>query len=130
MPRGSLLQEIRSFDLLQATGRLRSSKGMLLSCTLPAAVGDQCEVLACSDRKRSYLGEVIGFSGDQAYLVLYEQGEIHPGMEVVRLGHGRTLLVGDGLLGRVVDGLGRPLDERGPLTHCAPRLLQGQAPAA
>jgi flagellum-specific ATP synthase len=38
--------------------------------------------------------------------------------------------VGDGLLGRIVDGLGRPLDGKGPLGNCRPRLVSQQAPAA
>lgn len=126
--RQTLLQEVESFDLFQAAGKLRSSKGLLLSCTLPAAVGDHCQVLSVKDKHRAYLGEVIGFANDQAYLVLYENGEIHPGMDVVRLGQGTTLYVGQGLLGRVLDGLGRPLDGRGPLRNCAPRVLHPHAP--
>jgi flagellum-specific ATP synthase len=130
MNRNTLLHDIESFDLFEAVGKLRSSRGLLLSCTLPAAVGDHCRVLSPRDRNRSYLGEVIGFANDQAYLVLYEQGEIHPGMEIVRLGNGTTLYVGNGLLGRVLDGLGRPLDGKGPLRGCRPRVLHPQAPAA
>lgn len=121
-------KEIESFDLFQSSGKLRSMKGLLLSCTLPAAVGDQCKVLGPGGR--SYLGEVIGFSNGLAYLVLYEHGEVSPGMTVVRLGQASTLPVGYGLLGRVVDGLGRPLDGRGSLHHCRPHTLRPQAPSA
>lgn len=128
MNTAALLGEIESFDLFQMSGKLRSSRGLLLSCTLPAAVGDHCQVLSAKGQGRAYLGEVIGFSNDQAFLVLYEQGEVHPGMDVVRLGHGRTLHVGRGLLGRVLDGLGRTLDGQGPLTHCRPRLMHPHVP--
>ncbi|MFO0966551.1 MAG: FliI/YscN family ATPase [Gemmataceae bacterium] len=119
---------IDSFDVFQTAGKLRSSKGLLLSCTLPAAVGDHCQVL--SSQGAGYLGEVIGFGNDQAHVVLYEQAEVHPGMTVVRRERGATLLAGDGLLGRVLDGLGRPIDERGPLERCRPQPFKRQAPPA
>ena len=61
---------------------------------------------------------MIGFNNGLAYLVPYEQGEeLSPGMTVVRRGRGLSVPVGTGLLGRIVDGLGRPIDDRGPLTR-------------
>ena len=44
--------------------------------------------------------------------------EVRARMRVTHLGRGLLAPVGDGLLGRVVDGLGRPLDNRGPLIGC------------
>ncbi|MBI3408768.1 MAG: FliI/YscN family ATPase [Planctomycetes bacterium] len=121
-----LRETVEAFEVFQTTGKVRSSRGVLLSCTLPAAVGDRCQVV--SNQGRSYLGEVIGFSGDMTYVVLFEHAEVHPGMSAIRLGQGATLQVGDGLLGRIVDGLGRPIDTLGALTRCVPRHTRPRVP--
>ncbi len=100
-------------DLYRTTGKLRSATG-LLTCSLPAAVGDHCEILPPGGKP--ILCEVIGFADGLAYLVPYDPAEnVQPGLTVVRRGHGLTVPVGEGLLGRVLDGLGRPLDGRGAL---------------
>jgi flagellum-specific ATP synthase len=118
--------EIHAFDLFQTAGRLRGSRGLLLSCTLPAAIGDHCQIVTAQGK--AFLGEVIGFANDLAHVVLYENGEVSPGMSVVRRDRGATLPVGVGLLGRVVDGLGRPVDGRGPLTRVRTCALRHQTP--
>jgi flagellum-specific ATP synthase len=73
--------------------------------------------------------EVIGFAHDAAYLVPYEHApDIRPGMPVRLRGHQLSVLAGPGLLGRVLDGLGRPLDGRGPITGCRRRRVRPDAP--
>src|SRR5436305_48955 len=112
-----LRRRISARDRFRTAGKLRSATGVILSCTLPAAVGDQCVIL--SPTGREILAEVIGFSNGLAYLVPYEQGEeVSPGMTVLRKGGGLAVPVGDRLLGRIVDGLGRPIDGNGPLLDC------------
>lgn len=114
-------------ELYRTTGKLRSATG-LLTCSLPAAVGDHCEILVPGGKP--ILCEVIGFSDGLAYLVPYDEAaNVQPGLSVARLGHGLTVPVGDGLLGRVLDGLGRPLDGRGP-PHADTRAPVHRAPPA
>lgn len=109
-------------------GKVRSARGIVLSCHLPAAVGDQCDVVV-SDQ-RALAAEVIGFADSTASLLLYDAvEEVRPGLTVVNRGHGMKLPVGRGLLGRTVDGLGRPLDEHGPLLGCAPRPARLDVPS-
>jgi flagellum-specific ATP synthase len=91
-----------------------------------AAVGDRCDVLA-SDGS-SVEAEVVGFSGDRLYLM--PTGDIHglkPNARVVpRVGAGMAI-VGEPLLGRIIDGAGVPLDGQGPL-RCDDRIrLTGTA---
>ena len=124
-----LCQTVEAHDGLRTSGKLRSSNGVLLTCTLPAAVGDRC--LVETPQGRSLLGEVIGFKDGVAYLVLYEDGaDVHPGMAVIRQGSGLVVPVGEGLLGRIVDGLGRPIDGQGPLTLCRSRPVRTEVPPA
>ncbi len=124
-----LCQQVDGRDRFRVAGKLRGATGVILTCTLPAAVGDQCVILAPSGRELR--AEVIGFANGLAYLVPFEQGEeLKPGLPVVRQGHGLMVPVGDGLLGRIVDGLGRPVDNAGPLVGCEPRQVTQDAPAA
>ena len=100
----------------------------MLTCKLPAAVNDRCEILTGQGGK--CLAEVVGFAGDLAYLFLYENGEqVKPNMPVLNRGHGVQVPSGPGLLGRVLDGIGRPIDERGPLQGCRWRTLELAAPS-
>ncbi len=78
--------------------------------------------------------EVIGFTQGRALLMgLSPLTGIMPGMAVETAGVDAHVAVGPGLLGRVIDGLGRPLDGRGPLRDVDGRqALQGDslAPSA
>ena len=84
-----------------------------------AAVGDRCDVMTSDGA--SIEAEVVGFSGDRLYLM--PTGDVHgikPNARVIpRLG-AETAAVGPQLLGRIVDGGGRPLDGLGPL-NCEDR---------
>lgn len=62
------------------------------------------------------MGEVVGFDRDRAIvMMLGETAGIRPGDAVLGLEPTRSGAVGPRLLGRVVDGLGRPIDGRGPV---------------
>ena len=121
-----LRREVETCELLRTAGKLRRANS-LLTCTLPAAVGDLCELR--DPRGRPLLAEVIGFADGAAFLMPYEPADnVRPGTPVVRRERGLTAPVGDGLLGRILDGLGRPLDGRGPLTGCTSRPVRHGAP--
>src|SRR5207253_10661165 len=61
-------------------------------------------------------------------VVLGEMGSIEEGQAVTATGRILSVPVGDGLLGRVVNPLGQPLDGRGPISSDASRRLEVQAP--
>jgi F-type H+-transporting ATPase subunit alpha len=61
-------------------------------------------------------------------VVLGEVGHIEEGQPVRATGRILSVPVGDGLLGRVVNGLGEPIDGRGPLTNVEDRRMEIQAP--
>src|ERR1017187_5899662 len=69
-------------------------------------------------------GDVLGiaFNVDEdeiGVVLLGEYQDLHAGDEVQRTGRVMDVAVGDGLLGRVIDPLGRPLDDKGPFTSSA-----------
>ncbi len=124
---------------LETYGRLVRVTGLVLEASgVRVPVGSVCEIRAEDPASNAspVLAEVVGFSGDRAYLM--PTGEIHglasgaivkprPSPVVpMRLGAARHpwrrnvdrtlhLPVGDGLLGRVVDSHGQPMDRKGPL---------------
>jgi flagellum-specific ATP synthase len=119
---------VRAYDPLRVGGKVVSARGLMLTCKLPAAVNDRCEILTGGGR--SCLAEVVGFANDLAYLFLYENGEqVRPNMPVMNRGHGVQVPSGPGLLGRVLDGIGRPIDERGPLHGVRLQTLALSAPS-
>ena len=57
------------------------------------------------------LGEVVGFTSGESIVMLYDSGDgIGPGTPVVAEQSSQLVPVGPGMLGRVLDGLGRPID--------------------
>jgi flagellum-specific ATP synthase len=123
-----LKREIQGWELCRTMGKVRGVRG-LIQCSIPAAVGDQCEIVRSHQSRLP--AEVIGFSDGIASLVPYEHAtDLHPDMTVVRTGRGLMVPVGSGLLGRVVDGLARPLDGRGPLPASERRAVRNEAPPA
>jgi flagellum-specific ATP synthase len=120
---------IQACEPARVGGRVVSSRGLMLTCKLPAAVNDRCEII--TGPNSSCLAEVVGFSKDLAYLFLYENSDqVRPNMPVINRGHGVQVPSGPGLLGRVIDGIGRPIDNLGPLKGCRFRTSQLAAPAA
>jgi F-type H+-transporting ATPase subunit alpha len=78
-------------------------------------------------------GDVLGiaFNVDEdeiGVVLLGEYWHLHAGDEVQRTGRVMDVAVGDGLLGRVIDPLGRPLDANGPVA--ASERLPIERPAA
>ncbi len=119
---------IRACNPYRVGGRVVSARGLMLTCRLPAALHDRCEIVTGPHTRST--GEVVGFTNDLAYLFLYENGEqVRPNMPVINRGHGMRVPAGPGLLGRVIDGLGRPIDDRGPLRECKFRTLQLAKPS-
>ena len=103
-------------DLLPVSGRVVRTVGLLVESQGPRArVGDLCEI-AVGGRRGHLTLEVVGFKDGRLLTVpLGGTAGIRPGDRVVARSAAATFPVGDGLLGRVIDGLGHTLDGLGPL---------------
>lgn len=99
---------------LHTSGRLQSVEGRMIA-TIDAGLGELVRITSSSGR--SVLAEVIGFTDDVAQLMPYQSGvDFQRGNVVVSTGRRIRFPVGEELLGRVVDSLGRPIDGLGPVT--------------
>ena len=100
---------------MRVHGKVAEVIGLLIESTGPtASVGDVCII----ERDGEQVGraEVVGFRADRTLLMPLGPIEgIHPGLTVVSTKRPLLAGVGDHLLGRILDGLGAPLDNKGPL---------------
>ena len=97
-----------------ASGKLVRVVGLTLEATgCKAPIGSLCLVETMSGQMEA---EVVGFSGDNLFLMPSEQiTGILPGARVTPMTSESGIPVGMELLGRVIDGVGNPLDGLGPL---------------
>ena len=109
----------------QRFGRVVASSGMLVEATgLNEPIGTLCRVRATG---RAVAAEVIGFRPGRATLMLLEPAaELAHGARVERVEDGSTVPVGSALLGRIVDGLGAPLDGGPPVASTVRWPLAGR----
>ena len=110
------LMRLREVDPAPIFGHVTRVVGLVVESQGPRArVGDVCE-LRRADGGTVLPVEVVGFRDGRLLSVpLGDTTGIRPGDRIVARGGVLSLPAGDALLGRVIDGLGRPLDGRGPL---------------
>ncbi len=96
-------------------GRLTRMVGLTLEAVgFQAPVGSRCEVLGSGQKPIE--AEVVGFAGETLYLMpTGDMRGLVPNAKVRPIRSDSQVPVGDGMLGRVVDGAGKPLDGKGPL---------------
>ena len=95
---------------IKLTGRVTRYDGNLLECDgFPANIGAICEVE--TDQGTLEKAEIVGFNNGKNCLSLFQSGaQIKSGSKVSLLDDGYSIPVGLNLLGRVIDALGKPLD--------------------
>ena len=113
---------------LRWQGRVTQVAGPLVESEGPfASVGEICHIHEAEGRVLP--GEIVGFRGSTVLSMPLDVSRgIRRGDRVAAWGEHATLRVGDGLLGRVIDGSGNPLDSLGPYAAQNFRLLDGAAP--
>ncbi|MEM1042272.1 MAG: FliI/YscN family ATPase [Bacteroidota bacterium] len=116
-----------------AYGKVRSIVGLLVEATgLSAAVGELCYVYeGTRPSGRRIKAEVVGVRAGAAVLMpLEETHGLRAGSLVQRSHLPLSVRVGSGLLGRVIDANGRPIDGAGPLVLADERPVQAPPPPA
>ena len=106
----------REVRVTETCGRVVQLIGLVVESEGPlAAMGEVCRIQSAR-HDGDTLAEVVGFRNH--HLLLMPLGEIrgiHPGSEVVATGAPLRVAVGAALKGRVIDGLGAPIDGLGPI---------------
>jgi type III secretion protein N (ATPase) len=112
---GEALRALDEVNPLRLAGRVTEVTGLVVRATVPGVrVGELVHLdLAAGQRVQA---EVVGFRGDEVVLMpLGTTTGIGPDAVVSPTGRPLAVPVGEGLLGRVLGGLGEPIDGRGPL---------------
>jgi flagellum-specific ATP synthase len=107
------IDAIRNAELTRRIGHVRRLAGLSIESAGPEVlIGEICEI-ASSEGGRRLRAEVVGLKEERVILMPYGSMQgIGSGTEVVATGHMPQVLVGPGLLGRVIDAFGEPLDHR------------------
>ena len=97
------------------SGRVTRYDGNTIECSgFPATIGTLCKVL--TDDGKPGIAEIIGFSNGNNLAAMHQpNSRVLVGSEVIAFDDGYSIPVGPGILGRVIDALGQPLD--GKMIH-------------
>jgi flagellum-specific ATP synthase len=133
-------------NTVRASGRVVQVVGLTLEAIgLDSQIGEVCEIPTGSNQGRrapngaqgagrqvpgqALLAEVVGFRDERALLMpLGEMEGIQPGSSIFPRGSVFRAPVGTALLGRVLNGLGQPIDGRGPLRTTETAPIHNAAP--
>ncbi|MFZ5987440.1 MAG: flagellar protein export ATPase FliI [Bacillota bacterium] len=120
-------------DFIEYTGKVTKVVGLTIESNGPEVnIGELCRIHALRSRK-VINAEVVGFKDNKVLLMpLGEMSGIGPGSTVVATGEYLGIGVGRGLIGRVLDGIGNPIDNKGdirtegfyPVNNSPPNPLQ------
>ncbi|MGB9813195.1 MAG: flagellar protein export ATPase FliI [Thermovenabulum sp.] len=112
---------VSRIETIRPKGKISKIIGLTIEAEgPPAEIGELCEISPPYSKGygKSILAEVVGFKGDTVILMpLGDIESVGPGWDVVALGEKLTVPVGENLLGRVLDGLGNPIDGKGPIKN-------------
>ncbi|MFL0809580.1 MAG: flagellar protein export ATPase FliI [Agarilytica sp.] len=115
------LHKYRQYERLQepvlAQGRLTRMVGLTLEAVgLNVSIGRQCRVIMQNGREIE--AEVVGFHNQITYLMPVQKVEgLQPGAKVVPVDDHKKVSLGDHLIGRILNGVGQPLDGKGPVNQ-------------
>jgi flagellum-specific ATP synthase len=110
-------QAIDQLELVKVVGKVIQVVGLIIEAQAQGVfVGELCFIELEGENARSVEAEVVGFKEGRVLLMpLGSVSGISPGNSVNATGHTLRVPVGNELLGRVLNGLGRPMDSKGSI---------------
>ncbi len=129
MPGNDYLTRLKHVELLKVNGSVKQVIGLVIESSGPnCSLGDVC-VIKSKDGQDLCLSEVVGFRDNRVLsMILGDAAKIGPGSEIVATDRVLSANVGEELLGRVIDGLGRPIDAKGPIVTREVRSIYNAPP--
>jgi flagellum-specific ATP synthase len=109
-------RELENVPLFRTIGKVTRITGLLVESEGPeTSIGSICTIYS-KNGKMSIEAETLGFRGNKLLLMpLNDIRGIGPGCKVIVKEQNATMSVGKQLLGRVIDGVGNPIDGKGPI---------------
>ena len=120
---------LNNLDTHKVNGRVVQVIGMLVESVGPSAsIGEICSIRSKYGDELC-VSEVVGFREDYVLsMVLGDVSRISPGSEIIASGKSFMIGVGPNILGRVMDGLGQPLDNSNPIPSERYLSIYNEAP--
>ncbi|MDR0926943.1 MAG: FliI/YscN family ATPase [Ignavibacteria bacterium] len=128
--KNTLKQRLSQTQRIEMSGKITQVVGLVIESEGPKApIGEIC-ILKDRFGNEVTQTEIVGFKENNRILsmVIGNTENISPGMELVATGHQLSVGVGDGLLGRVIDGLGNPIDNLGAVHTTSVRSIYADPP--
>jgi flagellum-specific ATP synthase len=109
-------QKLNNSSFILSVGSVTNVTGLVVEAKGPVAkLGTVCDIFTKGDQKKVG-AEVLGFKDNRVMLMPFEEIRgIGPGSRVVARQEKSFVSVGQGLLGRVIDGIGNPIDNKGEI---------------
>lgn len=105
------IRKLEDINLIKYIGRVSQVIGLTIESKGPGVkLGETCLIYPLKSNS-PILAEVVGFKGEKVLLMpLGDMEGVGPGSKVIATGNSLEVKVGEELLGRVLDGLGNPID--------------------
>lgn len=120
-----------NLNLIKHTGKVTDVIGIVIESLGPeACIGEIC-LVDTKNGDKPIPCEVVGFRGDK--ILLMPLGEMHgiaPGSSVTSTGQSLTVNISDDIVGRILDGLGNPIDGKGIIPNGIPYSVYASPPNA
>lgn len=103
-------------DFYRYMGKIEKIVGTTIQSTGPVCnIGDVCRIYHKGETSHIF-AEVVGFNQNKVLLMPYSDIEgVGPGSIVDNTGDKLSINVGEGLIGRIIDAVGNPIDGKGPI---------------
>ncbi|MGE4282497.1 MAG: flagellar protein export ATPase FliI [Clostridia bacterium] len=111
---------IEKQSFMRYMGKVSQVVGLTIeSCGPSVHIGELCYIqTGRKQNQKIIMAEVVGFKENRVLLMPLGDAEgIGPGSSVIATGHSLNVAVGEKMIGRVLDGLGNPIDGKGPLEY-------------
>ncbi len=121
-------ERVGEVALVRRSGTITRLVGLGVESRGPqVAVGEECRLETAAGEFVSH-AEVVGFEGSRILTMPVDEVRgLRRGDRVIATGRQPVVPAGDGLLGRVIDALGQPIDGKGPLGEVAWRPVHGES---
>ncbi|WP_050354911.1 flagellar protein export ATPase FliI [Gottschalkia purinilytica] len=110
------INAVSNNDFIRYSGNITKVTGLTIESQGPfASIGELCYIYPFN-KCEPVSAEVVGFKDGKILLMPFGEMEgMGPGSTVVASGHSLRVNVGEELVGRILDGLGNPIDGKGPI---------------
>jgi len=122
-------QYLEHIDPIRVNGRVSQVIGLVIESTGPnTSLGEVCVIKSRTGEVVCH-SEVVGFRDNKVLsMVLGDASKVSQGSEIIATGRTLSVHLGDDLLGRVIDGLGNPIDGKGEIHYQETRSIYNTPP--